>query len=144
MGTFMLIPDKTNDEIFLKSPKSMFLGHFWLFVFIFAKHNHIWAPNTMLKGCSYGEELAWLGGLSRLSEISPSLKVVFATFSIVCFVCLTESTCETRKNDFYFNVKALLVLEIIKFWHFRYSNIMASSNAQSWNTKHTLVNNFGK
>ena len=28
----------------------------------------------MLKGCSYGGELARLGGLARLGEISPSLK----------------------------------------------------------------------
>ena len=69
----------------------------------------------MPKGCSYGGELARLGGLARLSEISPSLKVVSATFLLVCFVCLTESTCETRKNAFYFTLKALLVLEIIKF-----------------------------
>ena len=29
---FTQIPDKTNDMIFLKSPKTMFLGHFWPFV----------------------------------------------------------------------------------------------------------------
>ena len=29
-----------------------------------------------------------------------SLKVVFATFSLVCFLCLKESTWETRKNVF--------------------------------------------
>ena len=34
---------------------------------------------------------------------------------LVCFVCLKESTCGTRKNVFYFNSKALFVLEIIKF-----------------------------
>ena len=28
-------PDKTNDAIFLKSPKTMFLDHFWLFLVIF-------------------------------------------------------------------------------------------------------------
>ena len=139
------IPDKTNDVIFLKSPKGMFLGHFWPFVFIFAKYNHIWAPNTILKGCSYGGELARLGRLAHLSEISPSLKVVSATFLLVCFVCLTtESTCKTRKNAFYFTLKTLLVLEIINFWHFIYSNIMTSSNSQAWSTKHILVNNFGK
>ena len=33
----------------------------------------------------------------------------------VCFVCLKESTCETKKNVFYFTSKALFVLEIIKF-----------------------------
>ena len=43
------------------------------------------------------------------------LKVVSTTFLLVCFVCLKESTCETRKNVFYFTSKALLVLEIIKF-----------------------------
>ena len=25
-------PDKTNDAVFLKSPKTMFLGHFWQFL----------------------------------------------------------------------------------------------------------------
>ena len=29
---FTQIPDKTNDVIFLKSPKAMFLGHFWPFL----------------------------------------------------------------------------------------------------------------
>ena len=34
---FTQIPDKTNDVIFLKSPKTMFLGHFWSFLVIFAR-----------------------------------------------------------------------------------------------------------
>ena len=42
-------------------------------------------------------------------------KAVSATFLLVCFVCLKESTCETGKNVFYFTSKALFVLEIIKF-----------------------------
>ena len=63
-----------------------------------------------------------------------------ATFLLVCFICLKESTCETRKNTFYFTSKALLVLEIIYFWHFGYSNIMTLSNALAWNTKHILSN----
>ena len=33
---FKQIPDKTNDMIFLKSPKILFLGHFWPFLVIFA------------------------------------------------------------------------------------------------------------
>ena len=53
---FTQIPDKTNDGTFLKSPKTIFLGHFWPFLpngGIFQKnpvvtHNYIWAPNTML------------------------------------------------------------------------------------------------
>ena len=53
---FTQIPDKTNDMIFLKSPKTMFwaiFDHFYL-MGIFSKksssvtHNYIWAPNTML------------------------------------------------------------------------------------------------
>ena len=44
-----------------------------------------------------------------------NLKVVSATFLLVCFVCLKESTCETRKNVFSFTSKALFVLEIIIF-----------------------------
>ena len=34
---FTQIPDKTNDVIFLKSPKTMFLGHFLPFFVIFAQ-----------------------------------------------------------------------------------------------------------
>ena len=65
-----------------------------------------------------------------------------ATFLEVCFIYLKEGTFETRKNAFYFTSKALFVLEIIRFQHFRYSNIMTSSNAQAWNTKHILLNNL--
>ena len=43
-----------------------------------------------------------------------NLKVVSATFLLVCFVSLKERNCETRKNVFYFTSKALFVLEIIK------------------------------
>ena len=56
---FTQIPDKTNDMIFLKSPKTLFLGQFWPFLFIFAwwwffpknpavTGNYICAPNIML------------------------------------------------------------------------------------------------
>ena len=42
------------------------------------------------------------------------LNVVSATFFLVCFVCLKERICETRKK-IYFTSKALFILEIIKF-----------------------------
>ena len=45
----------------------------------------------------------------------PFLKVVSATFLLVCFLDRNKSTCETRKNVFYFTSKTLFVLEIIKF-----------------------------
>ena len=51
--------------------------------------------------------------LKFLNQIS--LKVVSATFLLVCFVCLNDRTCETRKNVYYFTSKTLSVLEIIKF-----------------------------
>ena len=51
------------------------------------------------------------------------LRVVSATFFLVWLVCLTESTCETRKNVFYITSKALFVLEIIKF---KFSDIQMS------------------
>ena len=44
-------------------------------------------------------------------EVEYCLKVVSATFLLVCFVSLKESTCETRKNVFCFSSKALFVLE---------------------------------
>ena len=44
-------------------------------------------------------------------EVEYCLKVVSATFVLVCFVSLKESTCETRKNVFCFSSKALFVLE---------------------------------
>ena len=53
------IPDKNNDMIFLKSPKTLFLDHFWQFLVIFARwgffpknpavtYNYIWTLNNML------------------------------------------------------------------------------------------------
>ena len=69
-------------------------------------------------------------------------KILSATFLLVYFVCLKESTCETWKNVFYFTSKALFVIETIKFYLSRYSNTMMTSNAQAWNTQHTLLNNL--
>ena len=56
---FTQIPDKSNDVIFLKSPKPCFwaiFDHFWSFLpdadffenFGSVTHNYVWAPNTML------------------------------------------------------------------------------------------------
>ena len=43
-----------------------------------------------------------------------------------------ESTCETRKNVFYFfNSKALFLLENQILQYFRYSNFMTPSNAKA-------------
>ena len=42
------------------------------------------------------------------------LKVVSATFLVVRFLDLNESTYQTRENNFYFTSKALFVFEKIK------------------------------
>ena len=50
------------------------------------------------------------------SEMQTFFKnLVSATFLLVCFLSLHESTCQTRKNAFYFTLKALFILEKIKF-----------------------------
>ena len=54
-------------------------------------------------------------------EINDDLKVVSATFLLVCFLSLKESFCETRKNIFYFTSKALFALEKIKSLEFKIS-----------------------
>ena len=51
---------------------------------------------------------------SKLSIKAMVLKVVSATFLLVCFVCLKTITCKTRKNGFYFTLKALFIYELIK------------------------------
>ena len=71
------------------------------------------------------------------------LNVVSTIFSLVCFLSIKESTCQTRTNVSYFTSKALFVLEIIKFQLFRYSNVVTSSNAQAQNIKNILLNNLG-
>ena len=69
--------------------------------------------------CKKWEETdAWLSPINTdkfMAYCKICLKVVSASFLLVCFLCLKESTCETRKNLFYFTLKALFVLEIIKF-----------------------------
>ena len=87
----------------------------------------------------------WIQATRNLLQCYPifGLKVVPTTSLLLCFLRLKESTCETSKNVFYFTSKTLFILVIIKFWFFRYSNIMTSANAQAWNTKHILLNNLG-
>ena len=59
----------------------------------------------------------------------------FCTFFLFWFVCLKETTCESRKN----------VWKLFSFSRklFKYSNGMMSLNAPAWNTKHILLNNLG-
>ena len=47
-----------------------------------------------------------LSGPRQFLATENPLKVVFATFLLVCFVCLNESTRETRKNVFLFHFES--------------------------------------
>ena len=88
----------------------------------------------------------YLPGLEQENSyiyMNKSLKVVSSTSFPVCFVCLKEMTCETMKNGFYFTLKALFLLKIIKFYNF--SSIQMSWRHQmpkAWNTKDILLNNL--
>ena len=57
------------------------------------------------------------------------LNAVSTAVLLVGFLSPKESICETRENVFYFTSKALFVLKKIKFYNFRYSRFMMSSNA---------------
>ena len=61
---------------------------------------------------------SYFSNMSRCRDYSFSvdtLRVVSATFLLVCFLVLNKSTCQTRENVFYFTSKAHFVLEKIKF-----------------------------
>ena len=67
--------------------------------------------------------------MKRQRLVNNPLKVVSATFLLVCFLSLNESTFQTRKEKMFFISKALFVLEIIKFLNSTSSDFMTSSNA---------------
>ena len=56
-----------------------------------------------------------LGGGSSKFGGRGGLKVVSATFVLVSFLSLNESSCQMRKYVFSFTLKAFVVLEKIKF-----------------------------
>ena len=65
-------------------------------------------------GVYQGKYYSGLDGshLKNHSSTETTLKVVSATYLLVCFVSLKEDTSETKKNVFYFTSKALFILEI--------------------------------
>ena len=62
-----------------------------------------------------GVSLVTQGEGAFLCYTEQHLKVVSATFLLVSFLSVNESTYQTRKSVFYFTSKALSVLEKIKF-----------------------------
>ena len=69
-------------------------------------------------------EIVFCVTCNRNKEIKGCVRYIFASL----FLSLKESTSGTWKNAFYFTSKVLFVLEKIKFYNFRYSNFMTSSN----------------
>ena len=67
--------------------------------------------------------------------------VVSATFLLVCFSHLQDSTCETRKNDFFFHFESSfrsLDNQILTFQIFECHDVITCLSM-----KHTLLNNLG-
>ena len=58
----------------------------------------------------YIEKFLW-----GLNEFDEKLKVVLSSSKKIYFVCFNESPLKMMKNTFYFILKAILVLKIIKF-----------------------------
>ena len=58
-----------------------------------------------------------------------TFKVAPATFLLVSFLSVNESTYQTKKSVFYFTSKALSILKKIKFQNYTFSNFTMSSNA---------------
>ena len=99
----------------------------------------------------YAQDLAFLilfgKGRKKLTQLAftcSKFKVVSATFLLVCFVCLKESTCETRKIFF------VSLRELFSFFFFG-SNLNFSDIQTSWRhqmpkhetRKNILMNNVG-
>ena len=85
--------------------------------------------------CSYG----WSSFIQSFLDFKGCVHYIFASL----FFKSNESTCQTRKYVFYFTSKTLFVLEKIKFYNFRFSDLMTSSNTLLENKKYILLNNVG-
>ena len=53
--------------------------------------------------------------LCGLHEFDENLKVVLSSFKKKCLICFNESPLKLMKNTFYFILKAILVIKIVKF-----------------------------
>ena len=56
-----------------------------------------------------------------------TLKVVSATFLLVCFLSLNESTCQARKNVFLFHFKSSFRSrenQILEFYIFKFHDVI--------------------
>ena len=76
-----------------------------------------------------------------MKKIAEWLKVVYI-FAVLFFTSKWEHLWK-KEQCLLFHLETLFLLEVIKFSIFRDLNVMTSSNAQAWNTKHILLKNLG-
>ena len=76
-----------------------------------------WKGGYPMNECDIGkyQKLTLLDALKIHFQMFFALKIVSATFLVVCFLSHNKSTCQTRKNVFYFTSEALFVLKKIRF-----------------------------
>ena len=103
---------KWHIKSFILSPQAQ-NGLFWVVFIVKGNYQPLTEKFNLIRFDK--REVCHTLDLTVALHLCLNLKVVSATFLLVCFECLKESNCETRKNAFYFTSKALLVLEIIKF-----------------------------
>ena len=79
----------------------------------------------------------WFNRLRFLAEVSTKLQKIdfFGQFQGCASYIFASLFCKSKREHlwnkekcFFFHFKDLFVLEIIKFWLFKYSNVMTSSN----------------
>ena len=118
---FTQIPDKTNDVIFLKSPKTMFLGHFWTFFALQAdgrtdrpsKNNQNSQSCSLklslfnsLRACLLAEIksdiswLAWPHPTQKVHQDQIILSLVVYFFGKYNYQCLCGKYCSINKYTF--------------------------------------------
>ena len=94
-----------------------------------------------------------LRSLQILCE-SVFLKVVSATFLLVCFLSLNENTCQTRKKNFLFHLKSLFRSQenqILEFYVLKFHDVIKCLSIKqeihftnNLGSKHSLLMKFGQ
>ena len=108
--------------------------------------------NTLYES-TFPDELTQSEVVPLYKKLDP-LKVVSTTVSLVCFVCPTERTCETKKKCFLFHFESSLCFrdnQILNFQIFTYYNVIKCLSMKhethflnNLGSKHSLVMKSGQ
>ena len=89
-------------------------------MFMYTLHQHFSPSQVLIYSLNFDvSDFIFDGRLFHISgpkDLKGCVRYIFASL----FLSLNESTCQTRKNAFYFISKSLFVLEKIKFYYFRF------------------------